>query len=212
MKPPISLCLFGSSGKMGQALYREISNSTHFSQTALPEQADLFIDFSSPAALPQHLAAALEHNKPFVLGTTGLSASDHALLKETSSKIPLFVSSNFSFGIALALQALKDLSRRAGKECSLEIVETHHTQKKDAPSGTAITLAHALGVSPQIIRSIRQDDVVGIHQVLFRFEEETISVTHEAASRSIFAKGALRAAAFLHGRQPGYYTMEDLLD
>ena len=199
---------------------------------AVAEAADVVIDFSSPAALAEELAYVTEKNLPLVLCTTGLSAEQLAAVKETATKVPVFFSSNMSLGVAVLAALTKKAAAVLGDTYDIEIVEMHHNQKLDAPSGTALMLADAaragLSFEPEYvtdrytrrqkrekkeigIASLRGGTVVGEHSVLFAGEQEVITLSHSAQSRSVFAGGALAAAKFLIGKPAGLYNMEDIL-
>lgn len=193
---------------------------------AFIEECDLLIDFSS-AAIASHIAqSAAKHAKPLVIGTTGHSTETHLLFERASKQIPLFYSPNFSLGMALCVEASSFFARHLKGSCHVDILETHHTQKKDAPSGSALALAKSLdfgGIYPGTlvesprskdavaIHSLRRGDVVGVHEVIFECQGERLTLKHEAVSRETFAKGALKAAKFLAHSSPGLYTMKDLL-
>ncbi len=173
---------------------------------------DVAIDFSLPEGFDAILALCLARGAALVSGTTGLSDAQKAGLEAAAATLPLVWASNFSLGVAV----LHDLVERAAKllpgwDC--DIVESHHTRKLDAPSGTALTLgaaAQAGGAAPHYA-SIRAGDIVGEHLVQFAAAGERIELIHRASNRDIFARGALHAAARLHGRAPGRYRIADLL-
>lgn len=174
---------------------------------------DVAIDFSLPEAFDAVLACCRSRRAAFVSGTTGLDAVQRAALDAAAADIPLVWASNFSLGVAV----LSDLVERAarllpGWDC--DIVESHHVHKKDAPSGTALTLgarAQAGGAAPRYA-SLRAGDIVGEHLVQFATAGERIELVHRATNRDIFARGALHAARRLHGRPAGAYRVADLLD
>ena len=195
--------------------------------------ADAIIDFSSPAALAAELDYAIVHNLPLVLCTTGLSAEQMAAVKDAATHIPVFFSSNMSLGVAVLSALTKKAAAVLGGTYDIEIVEMHHNQKLDAPSGTALMLADAakagLSFEPEYtydrhtrrqkrekqeigIASLRGGTVVGEHSVYFAGEQEVITLSHSAGSRSVFASGALTAAAFIVGKEPKLYSMEDILN
>ena len=194
--------------------------------------ADVVIDFSSPAALEEELAYVTAHGLPVVLCTTGLTAEQIEAVKAAARKVPVFFSSNMSLGVAVLSALTKKAAAVLGDTYDIEIVEMHHNQKLDAPSGTALMLADAaragLSFEPEYtydrhtrrqkrdkkeigIASLRGGTVVGEHSVYFAGEQETIVLSHSAQSRSVFASGALAAASFLVGKPAGLYTMEDIL-
>jgi 4-hydroxy-tetrahydrodipicolinate reductase len=158
----------------------------------------------------------LQYRQPLVIGTTGHSAEQRSVIEKTAEFLPVVFASNFSVGV----NALFALTKRAGDifgdEFRAEIVETHHRMKKDAPSGSAKTLAEILSKAQNItdqvpIQSIREGDVVGEHTVIFSGPGERLELTHRARSREIFARGALRAAEWVIGKPPGLYAMQDVL-
>jgi 4-hydroxy-tetrahydrodipicolinate reductase len=177
--------------------------------------ADVVIDFSGEGGVAMSVAAARASGAALLVGTTGLSESAVTTLRQESAGRAVILAPNTSMGVA----ALSDLVRRAagmlkGFDCS--IVESHHAQKKDAPSGTALRLARAAReggaqLPDQQVVSMRGGDVVGEHTVRFAGPGEYLELTHRATSRDLFARGSLVAAAWLRGRAPGWYTMEDVL-
>ena len=194
--------------------------------------ADAVIDFSNPAALAAELEYVTAHNLPLVLCTTGLSAEQMEAVKDAATRIPVFFSSNMSLGVAVLSALTKKAAAVLGDTFDIEIVEMHHNQKLDAPSGTALMLADAakagLSYEPEYtydrhtrrqkrdkkeigIAALRGGTVVGEHSVYFAGEQEVITLSHSAGSRSVFAAGALIAAAFLQGKPAGLYSMEDIL-
>lgn len=168
------------------------------------EKADVLIDFSLPHATAENIMKALICEKPLLIGTTGLSNETLALIEKAKEHIPILISSNFSLGIHLCLQSLKIFSKNAKR---IELIETHHKTKKDVPSGTALMLAKALNLNPSLIHSIRTDDAVGEHTLIFHMDGEKITLTHTALTRDLFALGALKAATFLLTQKPGLYNI-----
>lgn len=194
--------------------------------------ADAVIDFSNPATLEAELAYVTAHNLPLVLCTTGLSTQQIAAVHEAAKVVPVFFSSNMSLGVAVLSALTRKAATVLGDTFDIEIVEMHHNQKVDAPSGTALMLADAakagLSYEPEYtydrhtrrqkrdkkeigIASLRGGTVVGEHSVYFAGEQEVITLSHSAGSRSVFASGALAAAAFIVGQSAGMYSMEDIL-
>lgn len=199
---------------------------------ALCPDADAVIDFSNPAALEAELAYVTARGLPLVLCTTGLSAEQLAAVEAAAQSVPVFFSSNMSLGVAVLSALTKKAAAVLGDDYDIEIVEMHHNQKLDAPSGTALMLADAardgLSFEPEYtydrhtrrqkrdkkeigIASLRGGTVVGEHSVYFAGEQEVLTLSHSAGSRSVFAAGALTAARFLQGKPAGLYTMEDIL-
>ncbi len=195
------------------------------------EEADVLIDFSSAERLAERLAFAEAHRLPAVLGATGYTDADEELIRRTSERIPLFKTGNLSLGINL-LQLLAAKAARALEGFDVEIIERHHNQKKDAPSGTALMLAKTVREASSArsemvygrhgmvgarkaeeigIHAVRGGTIVGEHEVMFAGEDEIVTLSHSARSRRVFASGALRAAAWLVGMPAGLYDMSDLL-
>ena len=192
-------------------------------------EAEVIIDFSPHALTGDLLAFAKARKLPLVLATTGQTEAEKAAIRDAAKEIPIFMAANYSLGIA----ALTDLVQKAlvlYPEAEVEIVEQHHDRKLDAPSGTALALFEAvkevrpearavLGRSGQGkrqpqdvgIHAIRMGNIVGVHQVMIGTQNETLTLTHQAASRGVFADGSLKAARFLVGKAPGLYDMKDLL-
>ncbi len=216
----ISLALLGSSGKMGQRILASAAKDPVWRVVACPardkdqltealERCDVAIDFSSPEATQEHLAAVLAAKKPFVLGTTGHTPQQKEAIDAASKEIPILYSPNFSFGIALCLDAASRMASALPPSYTVKILETHHVHKKDSPSGTALALAKATGRDAPI-HAQRTGEVIGEHTIVFESEEERIELKHTAHSRDAFAQGALLAAKFLLQKPPGLYTLQDL--
>ena len=220
METPIRLLIHGASGRMGQALLRLAAADSRFVVVAAvtrdlsdcPE-FDIAIDFSLPPGFESILGLCRSRLSGLVSGTTGLSEADRDALAHAANDIPVVWASNFSIGVAV----LDDLIRRAGTALPswrAEITETHHMDKKDAPSGTALTLARAhteASGSAPTIASIREGEVVGDHRIRLQGLGEWLELRHHAEDRDNFARGALEAAARLHGRPEGAYSLADLV-
>jgi 4-hydroxy-tetrahydrodipicolinate reductase len=194
---------------------RVVEGVPHFAASELSGAPvfDVAIDFSLPEGFDPILALCVERGVPLVSGTTGISAAQQQALELASSRIPLVWASNFSLGVAV----LADLVERAAAALQgwdVDVVESHHIHKKDAPSGTALTLGQAAGSAGADVHyaSLRAGDIVGEHTVQFTGMGERIELTHRATHRDIFARGALHAARRLAGRAPGSYRVRDLLD
>jgi 4-hydroxy-tetrahydrodipicolinate reductase len=192
-------------------------------------QADVVIDFSNHEGTGQLLADCIGMNLPIVLCTTGQTEEELALIDAASEKLPIFRSANMSVGVALVAKIVEEVAAKfSGSQ--IEIVEAHHNRKADAPSGTAIMLADAakkarpdseyvMGRSGNCkrteseigINSIRMGNIVGTHEVMFGTNTQTITIKHEAHDRALFADGAIDAAKFLVGKEPGIYNMNDFL-
>jgi 4-hydroxy-tetrahydrodipicolinate reductase len=180
----------------------------------LDSDPDLYIDASLPPAVPKHLSIAREAKRPIVIGVTGLSEETHALISAASKTIPIFYSSNFSLGIALLKKCAAWIAASFHEDVDIDLIETHHAMKKDAPSGTALDIAKILragGRTPHV-HSVRLNDTIGKHELIFNTREEQLSLTHTAHSRDAFAKGSLAAAVFLIDKPPGLYGMDDLMN
>ena len=190
---------------------------------------DCIVDFSHHESTPALLEYAVKNNVPVVLATTGHTEEEKALVYESSKKIPVFYSANMSLGIALLVELAKKTAE-AMPDAEIEIIEKHHNRKIDAPSGTALMIANALrevrpdsyvnnGRSGQGkrtkneigIHAIRMGNIVGEHEVIVGTENQTITLSHQAHSRALFAEGALAAAAFIVGKPAGLYDMNSLV-
>jgi len=220
MSQKLTICIAGESGRMGQELVALIEQEKALAKTkpfdrkkkALPA-CDVVIDFSLPEGLSSLLEACIKNKTPLVTGVTGLTESQKKQLQKAAKQIPVLWSSNMSMGIATLkkmLHGLKPLS-----DCDFQIEETHHIRKKDLPSGTALTLQESLQKAvgkklPDPV-SIRGGGVFGIHTIHVMGEEETLTLTHSALNRTVFARGALAAARWLAKRKHGFYSLEDIL-
>jgi len=224
MKSAVRVALIGARGRMGQTIIDLAKGDPKVDIVAQCDlgdpieqtikDCDVAIDFSNASSIDEICRAALRHQKAVVIGTTGHSSEQRKLIEKTTQTLPIVFASNFSVGV----NALFALTRRAaeilGSEFEPQIVETHHTKKKDSPSGTAKTLGEILKhqLKTEIpIESIREGDIVGEHTVTFVGPSERIELTHRAGSREIFGSGALRAAQWVVGKRPGLYSMQDVL-
>jgi 4-hydroxy-tetrahydrodipicolinate reductase len=194
-----------------------------------PDEAEALIEFTVPGATVEHLA----YGKPVVIGTTGLSEEQLARVEEAAMSVPIVLAPNMSVGVSLVREVVRELSGKLGTDYDIEIVEAHHRNKVDAPSGTALLLARAAaegrkkdrdevavygreGRAPREegeigIHALRGGAVVGEHRVIFYSDGEEVEIAHRALSRRTFATGALRAARFVAGAEPGLYSMRDVL-
>jgi 4-hydroxy-tetrahydrodipicolinate reductase len=194
-----------------------------------PDDVEVLIEFTVPDATVEHLAYA----RPVVIGTTGLSEEQLARVEEAAKSVPIVLAPNMSVGVSLLKEVVRELSGKLGTGYDVEIVEAHHRNKVDAPSGTALLLARAAaegrgrnldevavfgreGRAPREegeigIHALRGGAVVGEHRVVFYSDGEEIEIAHRALSRRTFAAGALRAARFAAGAEPGLYSMRDVL-
>lgn len=261
MADPIRVMVNGSCGRMGEAVIRLIAGADDLHLTAALERAghpsigrdvgeaigigplgvevgsdlgqgDVLVDFSTPESTATRVGACAEVGVAFVTGTTALDDSQMDAIRRAADRIPCLQSSNMSLGIALATRLVADLATSLKDEFDVEIVETHHRHKKDAPSGTALRLAKAIARAwgesePRIvhgrsgaggergrgeigIHALRMGEETGDHRVIFSGPGERIQVGHTAHTRQAFASGALRAIRFVHGRSPGLYDISDV--
>ena len=178
-------------------------------------QGDVLIEFTAPEVTIAHVQLAQALKTPMVIGTTGLSGAQQDTLRAAAKTIPIVFSPNMSLGMNVLFELAQLAAQRLGPAYDIEIVESHHRQKKDAPSGTAARLAALLGAAgkrPAIpVHAIRAGDIVGDHTVILAGASERLELTHRAQSRDVFAQGALRAAQFVVGRPPGLYDMSHVL-
>lgn len=221
----IRVLLIGAAGRMGKTISALANGDPNVDISArcdlgdsieLPmKNCDVAIDFSQPEATAEICGAALEHSKPVVIGTTGHSKNQRNTIEGTARSVPVVFASNFSIGVNVLFWLTRKTAEQLGSDFAAEIIETHHKTKKDAPSGTAKTLADVLKAEKEQreipIRSIREGDVVGEHAVIFSGPSERLELTHRAASREIFARGALLAAKWIIGKPAGLYSMQNVL-
>ncbi|MEZ5735032.1 MAG: 4-hydroxy-tetrahydrodipicolinate reductase [Novosphingobium sp.] len=235
--------IIGSKGRMGNAIAQAIADAGEEhaggvdvggDPLALARQSDALVDFSSPAALEANLDAAIEAGVPVVVGTTGLEERQHFLIDNAADSIAVLQTGNTSLGVTLLAHLVREAASRLGEDWDIEIVETHHRNKVDAPSGTALLLGEAaaggrgidLAASSERGRdgitgarekgaigfaSLRGGSVPGDHAVHFLSDNERLTLSHLAENRMIFAKGAVRAALWLIGKPAGRYTMPEVL-
>jgi 4-hydroxy-tetrahydrodipicolinate reductase len=196
--------------------------------------ADVWIDFTVPAATVENVKAAVAVGAAMIVGTTGLSVADKDLIAAAAKSIPVVLAPNMSMGINVMLKLIADAARILGPAYDIEIVETHHRAKRDAPSGTALRLAEAVAeasgrdlaktarydrhgdIGPRTdeeigIQTLRGGDVFGDHTVFFFGQGDRVEITHRASSRDTFARGAVRAALWLAGKPAGLFDMRDVL-
>lgn len=249
-----NVILCGCGGKMGHAVTELINSSSDFQIVAgvdvnaasvaaacnfpvyqtikdFPDKADVIIDFSHHTALSGLLEYAVSSQTPIVVCTTGHTDEERAMMKDAAASVPVFFSRNMSIGINLLVELCRRASRTLGIGFDVEIIEKHHNQKLDAPSGTALMLAEALSEEREEtelvydrhekrqkraeseigIHAVRGGTIVGEHEVIFAGNNEIITLSHSATSREIFANGALRAAGFIVGKSPAMYDMSDVI-
>ncbi len=247
----INVLINGFNGKMGQEVFKSITNSSEFNVCCgvdrinktdltipiypnymkIKEKVDVIIDFSVPESTFNALKYAKDNNIPIVIATTGFSPNELNLIKKFSNHIPVFQSSNMSFEVNLLANIVSNLATKL-KNSDIEIVDVHHKNKIDSPSGTALLLANKINSaldnkmsysfdrhsvrkprdSKEIgIHSVRGGTEVGKHTIMFLGEDESFEITHTVTSRSVFAKGSLKAAKFLINQSNGFYNMDNLL-
>ena len=243
----MNIILNGANGRMGRIVDEAVAQGGEhavaarvdwsyaagdgFSELAQYEgSADVVIDFSNHAATAQVTEYCVERGLPVVIATTGQTEEELALIRAAAERIPVFLSANMSLGVAL----LADLARRAAAafpKADIEIIERHHNQKLDVPSGTALLLARRIKEArPEAeflvgrhengkrtaneigIHSLRYGGEVGTHEIIIATGSETITLKHEAENRALFAQGALAAAAFIVGKAPGFYDMRSIIE
>jgi len=238
------IIITGSKGRMGRALLSYASHNPDLQVVGqidqgedlrtVIEQGDVIIDFSSHSATPAIAALCAAHKKAMVVGTTGHSDEGRTQIANCQSQIPIVLSSNFSTGVHTLFWLTRKAAEILGPGFDLEVVEMHHRLKRDAPSGTAKTLAEILAAvrkqqldkvarhgrsgivgertAEEIgMHSVRGGDVVGDHTVIFAGVGERVELTHKASTRETFANGALRAAQWVVNQKPGLYDMQDVL-
>lgn len=235
--------IIGSQGRMGRAIAEAIEAAGESlaggvdrdgDAAAITGQCDVLIDFSSPSALEANLEAAVAARLPIVIGTTGLEERHHWLIDEAALSIPVLQTGNTSLGVTLLAHLVREAASRLGDDWDIEIVETHHRMKVDAPSGTALLLGEAaakgrdVSLADSAVRgrdgitgqreagtigfaALRGGTVAGDHTVHFLADNERLSLSHLAENRGIFAKGAVKAAQWLMGKDAGRYTMPQVL-
>jgi len=247
-----NIILSGANGRMGQVISRlalENENVTiiagkdintepksgypvYDNWDSMPK-GDVIIDFSHPDGLESLLQYVQKTNTPAVVATTGLSESQLNDLRQASKKTAIFFSANMSLGVNLLIDLVAKATKVLEKNFDIEIIEKHHNQKIDAPSGTAIAIANAIadtlekpcefvydrhsvrkkrGKTEIGISSVRGGTIVGDHEVIFAGNDEVIEIKHHAASKEVFAVGSIRAAEFLAGKPAGFYNMTDLVN
>ena len=201
---------------------------------ALFEAADVVLDFTTPEATIAHAALAADSLTALVIGTTGCNAEQDALIRDAATRAPIMQAANMSVGVNLLLQLTRQVAAILDEDFDIEVVEMHHRHKVDAPSGTALALGRAAaegrGVAHDAVAergrdgitgarqrgaigyaALRGGNVAGEHSVVFAADNERVELTHKAGDRAIFARGGVRAALWLHGKPPGFYSMIDVL-
>jgi len=250
------IILSGCNGKMGKAVTKSVAEAENIeivggidiyaenlsgypvfsNPSAVPDEitkkADVIIDFSNPSALAGLLEYAVKNSIPAVISTTGLNDAQINLIKDASAKIPVFFSANMSLGVNLVCELAKKAASVLGDSFDIEIIEMHHNQKIDAPSGTALMIADSIkeelddGVKYEYdrhskrekrtkneigIHAVRGGTITGEHQVIFAGLDEIITISHSARSKELFATGAISSAKFICGKPAGLYKMSDMI-
>jgi len=230
---PIRLSLIAPEGRMGKAIAKAVAEDAGFAIDQ--DHGDVLVDFSAPAALPASLDRAIAANIPILVGTTGLTDEQRATIADAAKQVAVIYAPNTSLGVNLLKELVEQAAARLGPAWDIEVLEMHHRNKVDAPSGTALLLAQAAakgrGATLQELArfdhisehphareegtigfaSLRGGSVAGEHVVILATEGERIELAHRADSRMIFARGALAAARFLIGQPAGLYTMQDVI-
>ena len=240
----MKIAIVGAAGRMGKMLV-SLAKGTDLEVVSQVDVADGYdrdwtpdvegvIDFSYHTAVPGAIKKAADDGLAYVIGTTGLTPDEQAVVDEAAKKIPVVQSGNYSLGVNLMLELVKKAAKVLGPEYDVEVVEMHHRHKKDAPSGTALMLAKSVAVGRGIdldakavygrrgdigerpegeiaIHALRGGSVVGDHTVMFAGDVERVELTHKAQSREAFAAGALKALSWAKSQAPGKYTMRDVL-
>jgi 4-hydroxy-tetrahydrodipicolinate reductase len=227
-----AISILGASGRMGQAIAEAagLRGDVEISDRS----PDVYVDFSAPEAIEAHLRQARAAGKPILVGTTGLSADQQALIDAAAAEIAVLYAANTSLGVNLLAHLVREAAARLGEDWDLEIVEMHHRMKADAPSGTALMLGRAAAEGRRVeleavaergrdgitgpreagrigFAALRGGSVAGEHLAIFAAEGERLELGHRAENRAIFARGAIEGALWLVGKAPGRYSMADVL-
>lgn len=227
---PIRLSLVAPNGRMGQAIAAAVSEDHTF--TLDDDHADVILDFSTPTALAASLERATRAGVPILVGTTGLDDLASRRIDEAARSLAVLRAANTSLGVALLADLVERAARTLGAEWDVEVLDVHHRNKLDAPSGTALVLGEAAARgrgTPMAVESarhgtgftrtegtigfaaLRGGSVAGDHDVMFLGPQERLVLSHRAEDRMVFARGALAAARFLHGKAAGLYSMRDVI-
>ncbi|MDD5691887.1 MAG: 4-hydroxy-tetrahydrodipicolinate reductase [Candidatus Omnitrophica bacterium] len=234
----VKLGIAGACGKMGRRIYELASHDKDLEVGLLLEKkgtpfigkemgklkvssnpdglflVDVLVDFTLPEATEEHLDYAAKYKKALVLGTTGLSDAQKNKVEEVSRVVPVVFSPNMSIGVNVLFDILPEIAKRLGPDYSVEIVEAHHKNKKDAPSGTAKKMAEVISAATKKVvpmHSVRLGDIFGDHTIVFCGNSERIEIRHQAHTRDLFCVGALKAAKWIFGKPAGLYSMQDVL-
>ena len=223
---PLRVCLNGASGRMGQRIDRAClesngtavvtaRNSRDAPLDATSSNFDVVIDFSSDAGTQIAINLALRARCPLLIGTTGITDSTREVLRSSSVQIPVLIAPNTSIGVAVMRHLVSEAARLLSADFHISISEVHHTQKRDQPSGTALALADSVAKGQGTpfplneIKSVREGDVIGDHEVVFAGPGEVLTLRHHAEDRDLFALGAIRLAIWIAKQPPGIYGLDD---
>lgn len=249
----IKILMNGCNGKMGQVITKISDEYDNIKITAgvtrnpsrlqnpypvyrsireVRDRVDVVLDFSNPEMLPEAIEYCMAHQTALVVGTTGLSDKDHEMLRQASNTIPVFVSANMTFGISVLVDLVLNAAASLGEGYDIEILEKHHNEKKDAPSGTAVMIANELKSNIKSsaefvydrtrnnekrrhneigILSLRGGTIPGEHTVFFAGRDEIIEIKHTATSRDILGRGAIKAVMYTASKPKGFYNMKSML-
>lgn len=237
----MNLLIYGIKGTMGRKI-KELAVEDSFwtnvygldRQTPTPQnevEFNVLLDFTHESALDKVLNLAIDKNLPLVIGTTGYNGAQMEMIQRASKRIPILHATNMSLGMNLLFALVEKTAASLKDKVDIEVIESHHNRKKDAPSGSAVTIVKSIekglgeerkhqygrqGECPREkgeigIHAIRGGNIVGYHEANFINELESIKIAHEAYDRKVFAQGALEAAKFIIGKEPGLYSMKDVL-
>lgn len=216
----IKIAVTGTTGRMGKEVIAAINSNKDLTVVDYLTGTDVFdvlIDFTAPSAIHKHLEHCVKLSRPMVIGTTGLGEVEKKALQAAVIDIPIVIAPNMSIGVNVCYHLLEACAKALGKNWQVAISEVHHKYKKDAPSGTALKMGEIVekyaGIEQDFIQfnSIRAGDVVGEHTVSFIGDGERIEITHKASNRQAFAQGAVLAARWVVGKEPGLYSMQDVI-
>lgn len=238
----MNLLIYGIRGKMGTIIKELAIQDTYWNNVyglcrniAKPVEDvkfNVLLDFTHESTIDRVLQLGLDRGLPIVIGTTGYNEEQLNKIKEASTRIPILQATNMSLGMNLLFALVEQTASILKDKVDIEVLESHHNRKKDAPSGSAVTIVESIerglnelrkhqygreGECPREkgeigIHSIRGGNIVGYHEANFINELESIKISHEAYDRKVFAQGALEAAKFIIGKEPGLYTMRDVLN
>lgn len=233
--------VLGSQGRMGQAIINTLEThprcnlsiaGTRENTPSIFENSDVVVDFTSADAISTHVNLAIDYKKPLIIGTTGLQSHHDRLISSAAENVPLVVASNMSIGMAVLSSLVQKAAQLLDEDYDIEISELHHRHKKDAPSGTSLMLGHSAAKGrAKLLDEIRSNPIrdgertkgsigfsvqrggliIGDHAVRFIGDEEMLELSHRGLSRTVYAKGVLKAAEWITKQKPGLYSMKDVL-